>query len=89
MKPMVNKGSTRKVGGALGRRGFTALASAVIVIGLAAPASLFAQAADGNITGTVLDASGAAVPGAMIGARNVATGRAELDQNRHFRFVSD
>ena len=74
MKPMVNKGSTMKVGGALGRRGFTALASAVIVIGLAAPASLFAQAADGNITGTVLDASGAAVPGALIAARNVATG---------------
>ena len=74
MTSNVNEGSTTKVGSALGRRGFTALASAAIAMALAAPGSLFAQAADGNLTGTVLDASGAAVPGALIAAHNVATG---------------
>ncbi|HJZ97723.1 MAG TPA: carboxypeptidase-like regulatory domain-containing protein, partial [Candidatus Solibacter sp.] len=35
---------------------------------------LFGQAAAGNITGTVLDASGAAVPKAKVDLQNIATG---------------
>jgi len=44
------------------------------LIGLIAAAQLLAQGTSGNITGRVLDPSGAAVPGARIVARNVATG---------------
>ncbi len=40
----------------------------------AAAAQLLAQGTSGNITGRVLDPSGAAVPGARIVARNIATG---------------
>ncbi len=53
---------------------FRAVAAAVLALALAAPGFLFGQAADGNITGAVLDASGAGIPGAAIEARNAATG---------------
>jgi len=41
---------------------------------IAAASAVFGQAADGNITGTVVDSSGAAVPKAKIDLQNVATG---------------
>ncbi|HTX40158.1 MAG TPA: carboxypeptidase regulatory-like domain-containing protein [Bryobacteraceae bacterium] len=41
---------------------------------LLAAASLFGQIVSGDLTGTVFDASGAAVPGASVTARNDATG---------------
>src|SRR5690242_7638616 len=40
---------------------------------LLSAASLFGQATSGNLVGTVLDASGAAVPGATVEARNRVT----------------
>src|SRR5260370_31203003 len=43
-----------------------------LLAGCASP--MFGQASDGNITGTVVDASGAAVPNAKIELQNVATG---------------
>jgi Carboxypeptidase regulatory-like domain len=50
------------------------MAAACLAAALMAPAGLYAQATDGNIVGLVLDASGAAVPGANIEATNTATG---------------
>ena len=38
------------------------------------PAVLFSQAANGRITGTVLDASSAVIPGAMVEVTNTETG---------------
>jgi hypothetical protein len=51
-------------------------------------AALFAQMSDGNITGSVLDASGAAVPNADIGLVNAGTGvrtQAKTDANGVYR----
>ena len=49
---------------------------AALLLGLSAliSTSAFSQQTTGNITGRVLDAQGAAVPGATITARNAATG---------------
>lgn len=45
----------------------------LVVLGLALPATGFGQGATGAINGTVTDPSGAAVPGAKVVLRNVAT----------------
>src|SRR5689334_6281853 len=47
---------------------------ALVIGALLAAVCLFGQASDGNITGTVLDASGAAIPSATVQLENVATG---------------
>ncbi|HEY2015672.1 MAG TPA: carboxypeptidase-like regulatory domain-containing protein [Bryobacteraceae bacterium] len=52
---------------------FGALLSACLALTLMQGA-LFAQATDGNIVGSALDATGAGVPGASVEAANVATG---------------
>ena len=54
------------------RRLFTA-ACAVLALALAAPAAA-AQQTTGNITGRIIDAQGAAVPGVTVTAKNTATG---------------
>jgi hypothetical protein len=56
---------------------------------LLAPAGLFGQATDGNLTGSILDASGAAVPNATIEVQNAATGVktvAKADSGGLYRF---
>ena len=59
------------------RRLFTA-ACAVLALALAAPAAE-AQQTTGNITGRVLDAQGAAVPGVTVTAKNPETGFTRTD----------
>src|SRR5437867_108048 len=51
-----------------------ALAAACLAVSMFAPHLIFGQAADGNLTGTVLDASGAAVAGSTVEVENSATG---------------
>src|SRR5271165_3062150 len=46
----------------------------VTLLGLSALSSAFGQATDGNIIGTVLDPSGAAVSGATVTAQDLGTG---------------
>ena len=49
----------------------------------------FGQTADGNLVGTVYDASGKAIPEATLGAKNTATGviaETKSDQNGAYRF---
>jgi hypothetical protein len=53
------------------------VAMMVIVIGLAAP--LLAQQTTGNITGRLVDAQGAAVPGVTVTAKNTQTGLVRTD----------
>src|SRR5262249_25191808 len=48
--------------------------AAVLLAGILAAASLFGQTSDGNIVGTVLDASGGAIPNAAVALTNVDTG---------------
>src|SRR5437762_13549224 len=45
-----------------------------ILIALLLSSGAFGQVADGNLVGTILDSSGAAVPGAMVEVENMATG---------------
>jgi hypothetical protein len=54
-------------------KNFLALAL-VVCASMALSPRAFGQATDGNITGTVTDATGAAVPGASVEAENAATG---------------
>src|SRR6185369_13345087 len=49
------------------------LVTAVLLCSVTA-ATLLGQAQDGNLVGSILDASGAAVPNAMVEATNSATG---------------
>ena len=46
----------------------------ILVISLTVAPSLFAQAISGDLVGSVLDASGAAIPNATVAVTNVATG---------------
>jgi len=50
------------------------LSVVLLVFGLAVPGHLHAQAISGDLTGTVFDKTGAAVPGATVEALNVDTG---------------
>src|SRR5262245_61915 len=63
---------------------------AVLLAALAvSPNNTFGQATDGNIVGTVLDASGATVPNATLELENLATGArftTHSDQNGLYRF---
>ena len=52
----------------------TMLIVLVILAVAGSSAGVFAQATDGNIVGTVTDATQAVIPGAMITATNKATG---------------
>ena len=54
-----------------------------IVIGLAAP--LMAQQTTGNITGRLVDAQGAAVPGVTVTAKNAETGLTRTERQRRRR----
>src|SRR5579883_1015368 len=60
-----------------------------LVLALLTLSYAFGQATDGNITGTVLDPSGAAVSGATVTAQNTNTGARFLsttDSNGTYRF---
>src|SRR4051794_23554659 len=62
---------------------------AVLVLVCLAITASFGQVSDGNIVGTVLDASGAAVPNANVTLENVATGvksSGKTDDNGLYRF---
>jgi hypothetical protein len=48
--------------------------SCVVLIGLACATTVFAQGATGTITGTVVDGSGAVLPGATVNVTEAATG---------------
>ena len=65
------------------------LSLAVAALVLLLPVGLFSQATDGNITGTVMDSTGAVIPGASVELENVATGvrrTAEADATGIYRF---
>ena len=51
-----------------------ALVSAVVLVILSFPMQTWAQATSGAVVGSVLDATGAAVPNAQVTATNIATG---------------
>jgi outer membrane receptor protein involved in Fe transport len=55
-------------------RRWQALALAALVVGLCVPSSVVAQTGTGTVDGRILDESRAAVPGAIVTAKNVATG---------------
>ncbi len=56
-------------------RGFSALLSLmVLMLGLVAVSQVSAQLISGNLVGTVLDKTGAVVPGATVEAVNTQTG---------------
>ena len=58
-----------------GLRGFVAFLSiAFVVLALSIPAHVSAQVISGDLVGTVLDKTGATVPGATVEAVNAATG---------------
>jgi hypothetical protein len=70
-------------------RHICATALAVLALVCLAATAGFGQVADGNIIGTVLDASGAAVPNANVTLENIATGvktSAKSDENGLYRF---
>src|SRR6266478_6061823 len=67
------------------RRRFCAVSLGIML----AVVSLFGQTSDGNIVGTVLDASGAAIPGAKVELANVDTGvkaSTNTDETGGYRF---
>ncbi len=69
------------------RKGFLLLAAAFMLVAFA-PVS-FGQALDGNIVGTVVDASGAGVPNAAIELQNMDTGvnaSSKTNANGEYRF---
>src|SRR5512143_1055620 len=51
-----------------------ALAAAIVAVLLGSTPRLLAQSATGSISGTIVDNTGAPVPGASVTARNVNTG---------------
>jgi len=55
-------------------RFFAVLSAVVLALGLVAVSQVSAQLISGNLTGTVLDKTGAAVPGATVEAVNTQTG---------------
>jgi hypothetical protein len=70
-------------------RRLCAFVFAVLVLVCLATTAGLGQVADGNIVGTILDASGAAVPNADVTLENVATGvksSAKTDENGLYRF---
>ena len=56
------------------RRVYTILTVVILVLGLFAVGEVSAQLISGNLTGTVLDKTGAVVPGATVEAVNTQTG---------------
>ena len=56
------------------RRVYTILSVLILVVGLFAVGQVSAQLISGNLTGTVLDKTGAVVPGATVEAVNTQTG---------------
>jgi hypothetical protein len=68
---------------------YIAFAAVLLAVLALHPDKTFGQATDGNIVGTVLDASGASVPNATLELDNVATGarfNTSSDQNGLYRF---
>jgi hypothetical protein len=66
-----------------------ALAAVLLAFLALHPNKAYGQATDGNIVGTILDASGASVPNATLELENIATGvrvTAVSDQNGLYRF---
>src|SRR3569623_3622545 len=62
--------------------------SKLAALALLAISSAFGQATDGNIGGTILDASGSAVPNASVSAQNINTGiktTAKADSGGNYR----
>ena len=60
----------------------------IAALALLALSFAFGQANDGNISGTILDASGAAVPNASVSAQNLDTGvkaTAKADSGGNYR----
>ena len=63
------------------------LAAAALLILLVSSASLFGQAISGDVTGTILDPTGAGVPNAKVEAVNTATGVAAQQAMRTANIV--
>src|SRR5258708_17976833 len=65
--------------------------SFLVLISVASSISLFAQKITGDISGTITDASGAAVAGALVRAENAGTGEkqsATTNETGFFRIVN-
>ena len=72
-------------------RAIAAVLPAALLLALTFPYKAQAQASDGNLTGTVLDASGAAVPSATVEAENRSTGvkyTGKSDANGVYRILN-
>jgi hypothetical protein len=70
-------------------RFFAVLSGVVLALGLVAVSQVSAQLISGNLTGTVLDKTGAVVPGATVEAVNTQTGvkyETKANENGEYRF---
>ena len=63
------------------------LAMITLVAALVAPPAAMAQQTTGNITGRIIDAQGAAVPGVTVTAKNTQTGFTPLRRHRRRRHL--
>ena len=57
-----------------GRRRTQAGAAVLLILSLLAPSHALAQAGSGTLTGRIVDAQGASIPGALLTATEAATG---------------
>lgn len=73
MKPAIGKPGVSRRSAKTGFQSIGLIASLLLALAVMVPSSLFAQGTTGSITGTVTDASNAAIPGATVTIQNLGT----------------